>query len=340
VFDLLHFDGYDLKGVPLESRKELLNEALVPLERVRILESFAEVGEIAYQVAVDHEFEGIVAKRRASRYEAGKRSRQWLKVKGTRTDEFVIGGYSEGQGSRADTFGALLVGSYDDGGRLHYAAHVGSGFDQRLLRELRARLDTLRSDRSPFADQVPLKGRTTWVRPALVAELKYAQWTPDGRLRVPVFLRLRDDKTPSEARRPAIAPVPVAPAGEQLPLSESSDLDDAVSQLREAGPKFTLTVEQHEIGLTNLDKVLWPAIDAPPITKRDFLLYLARVSPYLLPHLRDRPLTLIRLPNGITGQRFFQKHAETRPASWRRWGSSRSTPVRRTSTSSATTWPR
>src|SRR5207253_6867867 len=121
VFDLLHFDGYDLRGTPLEHRKELLRQVLVADDLIRLIDAFPEVGDLAYRGALDHGFEGVVAKRKGSKYEAGKRSKLWLKVKGTTTDDFVIGGYSAGEGGRGDTFGAIMVGTYDAAGKLRYA---------------------------------------------------------------------------------------------------------------------------------------------------------------------------------------------------------------------------
>jgi bifunctional non-homologous end joining protein LigD len=140
AFDLLALDGYDLRAVPLEQRKAQLAATLSPGQRLRLVESFAGQGEALYQAAVEHGLEGVVAKRRDSRYESGKRSSAWLKIKAVNSDEFVIGGFTRGEGARADTFGALLVGFYDDGsGKLTYAGHVGSGFPERTLRDLLAR---------------------------------------------------------------------------------------------------------------------------------------------------------------------------------------------------------
>ncbi len=311
VFDLLHYDGWDLRGTPLEQRRAVLADVMKTSDDVRLLDAFPELGVIAYEAAVAHGFEGLVAKRRESRYEAGSRSRLWLKMKATQTDDFVVGGFSPGLGARRDTFGALLLGIYDDDGKLRYVGNVGSGFDQRTLRELRKLLDANRAERPPFAEPPPLKG-TTWVQPVLVAEVKYAQWTPDGRLRAPVFIGLRPDKEPREAQRPVIAPVPSIEreaAQAELPLHEEPRR--IVAELEGAGKELTIQVGEHQLALTNLDRILWPAHgDVPAVTKRALLTYYARVAPYLLPHLKDRPLTLIRLPDGINGVRFFQKHVE------------------------------
>jgi bifunctional non-homologous end joining protein LigD len=359
AFDLLYLDGYDLRSVPLERRKRLLEEQLgaAGFGRIVLLPHFEGDGEIAFHAAVEHGFEGVVAKRRGSAYETGRRSPRWLKVKGTSTEDFVIGAYSRGTGNRADTFGALLVGTIGANDQLEYVAHVGTGFDDRLLRELLAQLEPLQSPTCPFTVQPPLKGPTTWVQPVLVAEVKYDQRTPDGSIRSPVFVRLRPDKLPQEAMGSDAEPVEPAAvavltdesgteeavdrastpplhaetepetcagrgagseAGSPVPLdygagSLGTSTQDALDQLAQAGNNLLLEVGGQRIGLTNLDKELWPATERRALTKRDLIAYYAAMAPYLLPHLRDRPLTLIRLPNGIGGQRFYQKHGEELP---------------------------
>jgi bifunctional non-homologous end joining protein LigD len=208
VFDILYLDGHDLTAVPLEERRRLLRAALAPNETVRLVEPYSEDGEAAFRRAIEEGLEGVVAKRRGSRYEPGARSGAWLKVKGTTTDEFVIGGYTEGLRARAPTFGALLLGQYDEAGRLGYAGHVGTGFDRLTLHELKRRLDALRTERAPFAEEPALRVPVTWVRPELVAEVRFVEWTRDRRLRAPSFLRLREDKAPRDVKRAAVADAP------------------------------------------------------------------------------------------------------------------------------------
>jgi bifunctional non-homologous end joining protein LigD len=318
AFDLLYLDGYDVRGATVQQRRGLLQRLVLPSDRVRVLEYFEEDGEAAHEAALSHGLEGIIAKRRDSPYESGRRSRHWLKVKATRNDEFVIAGYTAGDGSRADTFGALLLGYYDDDGRLLFASHVGSGFDDRTLADLRKRLDGIRTDDCAFLEPPPLNAPATWVRPELVAEVKFAQWTEDGRLRAPVFLRLRDDKSPNEVRRSEVVPAPAPRAAPAEPPSNTlgAQVNEVLEQLGERKERLTLSVQGHEVPLNNLDKEFWPARegrrDLPEgrraLTKRDLIVYLATVSPYLLPHLRDRPLTLTRYPDGIIAEHFYQKH--------------------------------
>ena len=311
VFDILFLDGYDLSQVPLAQRKGMLGRVLRPSKQVRLLEHFEGDGEAIFRGAVAQGLEGIIAKRKDSIYQAGRRLSGWLKIKATRSDDFVVGGYTRGTGSRTRTFGSLLLGYYNDGGQLVPAGHVGTGFDERALTDLRKRLDAMATEDSPFAEMPELNAPTTWVRPEIVVEVAFTQWTRDGRLRAPVFLRLRDDKSPAQVH---LSPVISAPAS--VPPrkgSPSAGLEDAVAETLEqlGGPRHTLVIEVQgqRIELSNLDKELWPPLgDRRGLTKRDLLTYLARVSPYLLEHLRDRPLTLSRYPNGIYGEHFYQKH--------------------------------
>jgi bifunctional non-homologous end joining protein LigD len=308
VFDLLYAGGFDLTAAPLGQRKALLERMLLPSGRVRLLEHFEEEGEAAYDAAVAHGLEGIIAKRRDSAYEPGRRSRHWLKVKATLSDEFAVGGYSRGQGGRAETFGALLLGYYDEDSRLVYVGNVGSGFGDRTLAELRSRLDAIRVEESPFAEAPPEKTPATWVRPQFVVEVKFAQWTADGHLRAPVFLRLREDKPAKDVRPADVVPAPGIPTRKSA-APRPAEVESILEQLETKREKLTLTVEGHKLPLNNLDKVFWPTLgERSALTKRDLISYLARVSPYILPHLRDRPLSLTRYPDGIAGEHFYQKH--------------------------------
>jgi bifunctional non-homologous end joining protein LigD len=257
----------------------------------------------------------VIGKRAESRYETGKRSQSWLKVKPTVSGDFVIGGYTKGKGSRAP-LGSILVG-YWDKGKLRYASHVGSGFDDATLGQVKARLAALGAKSNPFDEEPELNAPTTWVEPKMVAEVSFQSWTEDGRLRAPVFVRLREDLDAKKIKRhsrvdgnPGTEAARNAPLG---PLGPRLHGDDIVAQLDAAKGDFTLVVEGHKIKLTNLNRVYWPAdpsLQQPALTKRDLLRYFAQVSPYILPHLADRPLTMIRMPSGIRGERFFQKHWE------------------------------
>ena len=313
VFDLLYLDGYDLRAVPLRERKALLQSRLLPKGDLRVVSHVEEHGRDLEAGARRLGFEGVVGKRADSRYEPGVRSRAWLKVKAVREQEFVVGGYTAGEGARRATFGALALGCYDDG-KLRYAGNVGSGFDERELAAVIERLKALSTEAPPFADAERVQGQARWVRPELVAAVKFAEWTQDGRLRAPVFLGLRDDIDPKQVRR-EVASATAWLATEDVngaaasPRTGAAEVAALLEQLANPKANFTIRVAGEEIKLTNLDKVFWPPFgEAPPLYKRDLVEYYVKVAPYLLPHLRDRPLTLTRYPNGVTARPFYQKH--------------------------------
>jgi DNA ligase D-like protein (predicted ligase) len=194
LFDLPRHDGEDLRNVPLRKRKARLRRALEFGGPVRFNpHRNGEHGEEMYREACKKGLEGVVAKRADSLYLSGGRSRDWLKLKCNAEQEFVIGGYTAPHGSRTE-FGALLVGYYDDGGTLRYAGKVGTGFDDHTLRTLGARMRELELDESPFERFKPIPPGTHWVRPELVGQIGFTEWTRDHRLRHPRFLGLRDDK--------------------------------------------------------------------------------------------------------------------------------------------------
>jgi len=197
LFDLLYFDGHDLRELPLRKRKSLLRRALAFAGPLRYTSHRNERGEEYFREACAKGWEGLIAKRADSRY-TSRRSGDWLKLKCSREQELVIGGYTPPQGSRK-RFGALLVGYYEDG-ELRYAGKVGTGFSERVLEDLGTRLERLRTDDSPFTgDGLPREAR--WVRPDLVGQFGFSEWTGEGKLRHPRYLGLRDDKRPREVRR-------------------------------------------------------------------------------------------------------------------------------------------
>ncbi|MBV8342959.1 MAG: non-homologous end-joining DNA ligase, partial [Gammaproteobacteria bacterium] len=321
-FDMLHFAGLNLRGASYADRRRYLSQCLMPSAHLQLVHASAQAEEL-YAAAVAHGFEGLVAKRLDSAYQAGQRSRAWLKLKTAESAEFLIGGYTRGKGGR-EPLGALLLG-YREGKKLRYAGHVGSGLDEALIGELLERSAKLERKDSPFAEKPPLHRPTTWLTPKLVAEVSFSEWTPAGALRAPVFVRLRDDIAPASVRRrkPGSAAPPAAAAATPVggtgsahatPEAAGSAADEAaavLAQLEHPANRMDLRVGAARISLTNLDRIYWPAAEGarqPPVSKRDFLRYLASVGRFMLPHLADRPLTMIRMPEGIGGERFFQKH--------------------------------
>jgi bifunctional non-homologous end joining protein LigD len=304
AFDLLHFAGVDLRRAPYADRRRYLAQCLLPSPLVQLVHA-ADDGVELYAAAVASGFEGVIGKCKQSKYEPGKRSASWLKVKSTTSEDFVIGGYTKGKGAR-ESLGAILVG-YWEGRDLRYASHVGSGFDSKSLAQVQARLEPLKRQTCPFAEKPELNGPTLWVEPQVAVEVKFQGWTGDGSLRAPVFLRTREDLDPKAVTRRTPAKA-----------SPSSEIDEVLSQIEKSKANATISVDGHAIKLTHLDRVYWPADPAlkqPALTKRALLRYLAQVSPFMLPHLAERPLTMIRMPDGIQGQRFYQKHwPQERPA--------------------------
>ncbi|MGP8035616.1 MAG: DNA ligase D [Steroidobacteraceae bacterium] len=314
-FDLLHFAGLNLRTAPYLARHRYLTQCLLPTAHVQLVHNSANAAEL-YRVALSHGFEGIVAKRIDSTYQPGKRSGAWLKIKATQSAEFVIGGYTRGKGAR-EPLGALLLGYYE-GKALRYAGHVGSGLDDAVIAQLKPLCEKLERKNSPFTGEVELHRPTTWLEPKLVAEVTYSEWTPAGSLRAPVFVRLRADIAPrsvrkTDGRRAAADPAAGAGAAASGAVSATDEVAAILAQLDNRANRIDLQVGAARIRLTNLDRVYWPAPAGKrqaPVTKRDLLRYLARVGRFMLPHLADRPLTMIRMPEGINGERFFQKHWE------------------------------
>jgi bifunctional non-homologous end joining protein LigD len=297
LFDLLYLDGYDLRGVPLEERKRLLNSIVSATEQIRISDAFDTDGKEMFEAAQKMGLEGILAKDRRSTYESG-RSTRWLKLKVQNEQEFVIAGFTKGE---RDYFGALILAASENGGFRH-VGQVGTGFDHKQMKAIYQKLEPLITKSNPLVNKPRIKD-ATWVRPELVCEVRFLESTKEGMLRAPVFVGLRDDKSAREAVREE----PVEPP-EALPEPQPDQLDLS-------GQEATVEVDGHRLKLTNLDKVFFPK---DGWKKRDLLAFYDRVSPWLLPHLKDRPLSLKRYPNGITEEYFFQKNAPSHFPEWLR----------------------
>jgi bifunctional non-homologous end joining protein LigD len=301
-FDCLALAGHDLRGLPLAQRQELLARVLPPIGPVQRVDHVLEHGPAFFDAANELGLEGIVAKKLTSRYE-GRRSAEWLKIKCQKRQEFVIGGMTEGQGTRAG-FGALHVGLYEDG-QLVYVTKVGTGFDDATIAAVTRALAPLKRATSPFAVRSPADKGSTWVEPRLVCEVRYTEWTRDGGLRHPTFLGLRTDVRPEDCRKEeavALAPEPddvAAPAPAPAAAKGAPRPSAAVPAAR-------------QVSLTNLKKVFWPN----GTTKGDLIAYYDAVAPLMLRYLRDRPAVLTRYPDGIEGKSFFQKDAPVYVPDW------------------------
>jgi bifunctional non-homologous end joining protein LigD len=303
-FDALALDGHDLRQVPLVERKASLALALPPRGVLSYGQHVVEQGEAFYEAAAEQHLEGIVAKRADSRYE-GRRSRDWLKIKCQKRQEFVIGGYTDPQGSRG-YFGALHLGLYD-GDRLVYVSKVGTGFDEKTLKLLWDRLTPLARPTSPFAIGTPNGRGHHWVEPQLVAEVRFTEWTADGGLRHPAFLGLRDDKRAGECRREAPLALGGPPAPEPSPADSTRRRPNPGELGGGADPP------ESRVKISNPAKVFWPE---DGYTKTDLVTYYETVMPWLGPYLKDRPVVLTRYPDGIRGKSFFQKDAPEFVPDW------------------------
>jgi bifunctional non-homologous end joining protein LigD len=323
AFDLLYLDGYDLRKASLLDRKAALGQVVGPAKgTIRYSDHVTGDGEAFYRQACDFSLEGIIAKRGDLPYHGG-RNKDWLKIKCLKRQEFVIVGFTDPEGSRVG-FGALWL-AVNEGGKLVSAGKVGTGFNDQLLRGLRKRLDKMVVPKPAFEN--PPRGaearRSHWVRPELVAEVAFTEWTRDGILRHPAFQGLREDKDPRDVvhERPQDLPDEAEPEKAAKKSAKTSAKKTAARPAMKKGPKPPLhpapeekplpsagkkkEVEISGVRFSNPDKVLFPE---EGVTKRDLGVYYSRIADWILPHIKDRPLTIVRCPEGRTKQCFYQKH--------------------------------
>ncbi len=360
IFDLLYLDGHNLMARPYAERREHLEDLGLSGPAWRVPAAHPGHGRQLLNATGAQGLEGIVAKRLDSRYEPGRRTGAWIKIKHLRRQELVIGGWIPGEGRRTDSIGALLMGHYEGDGdarRLRYAGRVGTGFTERTLDQLRERLAPLRSHVAPFSPVPKLPRNTEFVDPELVAEVEFREWTSDGVMRAPSYKGLRDDRpaikvvredgpmpasenatsenatsedaTSEDATsRPATPPGAAGPGAGHDPRAGAEgggkggakpgagpvtpqELFDEVQTLPDGG--LAVLADGRRLKLSNWDKVLFPQAG---FTKGDLIAYYARIAPAVLPHLRDRPLTLKRYPNGVHEQYFYEKQSPSHRPEW------------------------
>jgi bifunctional non-homologous end joining protein LigD len=317
AFDLLQVGRRSLCGQPLLERRAALETLFsrTGSTSLRISDMVKGDGRALFQQAMEQGWEGLIAKHAASRYKPGKRTPDWRKLTIVNEQEFVIGGWTEPRNTRTH-FGALLLGVYDDDGKFIYVAHTGTGFNERELDKLWRLLKPLETKDSPFAAKPKTNERPHWVKPTLVAQIKFTEWTADGNLRHPVYLGLRDDKTPESVRREQKQRVSTASldARNPEPRASSPDARSAIEQLRaleDARKDGVIELPGGaRVSVTNLHKVFWPKLK---ITKGDLFRYYVEVAPVLLPAVADRPLVMKRMPNGVGGPQFYQHRATDTP---------------------------
>ncbi|RYY64088.1 MAG: DNA ligase D, partial [Chitinophagaceae bacterium] len=288
LFDILSLDGKDVKQLPLTDRKQLLKKLLSGRKdpSLQYNDHIIGSGKKYFEAATKKNLEGVIAKKATSEYSLGIRSKEWLKIKNRTSMEAVIAGYTAPQNSRKH-FGSLILGEYV-GKELKYLGHTGTGFTEKALEELWDKMQPLVVTKSPFKEKVKVNMPVSWVKPALVAEIFYAELTDDGILRHSAFKGLRIDKKLSDVKKTNNA-------------SENNSKDNIVK------------VEGKTLTLTNLSKLYWPK---EKITKGDLIAYYDSMADYILPYLKDRPLSLKRNPNGILDAGFYHKDAGEQAPAW------------------------
>ena len=291
LFDVPYFDGHDLRELPLVDRRGLLEKLLAKKksDKVRFSAEFGDKPDELVVAACKIGLEGVIGKRRDARY-VSRRSPDWIKLKCGLRQEFVIGGFTDPKGSRTG-IGSLLLGTYDDEGVLRYAGNVGSGFNHSSLASIAERLEKLRSDESPFPPRAVPGRKHHWVKPVLVAEVSFSEWTSAGAVRHPVFQGLREDKPAKGITREK---------AQHMSEATPKDKEDPVA----APGKLPASMK-----ITNGDRVIDKESGA---TKLDLIRYYALVGDLMMEHLKGRPVSLVRAPEGVGGELFFQKHADVR----------------------------
>ena len=306
VFDLLWLNGHSTEELPLLQRKELLKEALVETDVIKYCDHIPEKGIDFFNQMKKMQLEGMIAKKASSLYTENHRTTDWLKIKFTNTEEAIICGFTEPRGSRK-SFGALILGKYIDG-NLVYCGHTGTGFNKESLNQMHERLKKLIVKTSPFEKKPKTNMPVTWTKPELVCEIKFSEITKDGIYRHPVFVTLREDKNPEEISDSINK---ISQINENPKEMKAKDAPKKSTQPDEKEKEITLN--RHTVKLTNQDKIYFPK---DGITKGDVIEYYQSVAEYILPYLKNRPLSLNRFPNGIEEQGFYQKDAGDHMPDW------------------------
>jgi bifunctional non-homologous end joining protein LigD len=302
-FDILYLDGINLQGLPFLERRKILSDVVAKENaRIKISHFIEEKGKEVFDKTRSMGLEGLVAKHKTSTYKQGIRSREWLKIKHIKTQDCVVIGYTEGEGNRKNYFGSLLLAAYDNNSKLRFVGHTGSGFDFVQLDEIYKKLKAMRIEKCPI-DYVPYTNRDpTWIRPKLVAEIKFSDWTEEKIMRAPIFLRFREDKAPKDCFIEGEKPI-------EKVLEEPLKEEELKPQKENSVIKQANSDSAYYSTFSNLEKVFWDKNSThPQLTKKDLIKYYDKISSYIIPHLKDRPLSLSRYPNGIKGKSFYHKN--------------------------------
>ena len=339
LFDVLWLDGYNLMDLPLVERREILKQIVPEEGNIRLSENFNVSGKEFFQVADKLGLEGIIAKEAESNYTPDIRTKSWLKIKTSERHEAIICGYTLNEGS-AKQFSALILGVYE-GDELKFIGQVGTGFADKLQKEIKKKLKPLVTKKCPFnvVPEInkpsrfrpkPPKAEVNWVRPELVCEVSYTELTADGIMRHPSFEGLRIDKDPEEVKQsesPKVRKSESQKVNKTKKLENSSGLTDLRTSGLLKGPKGkerktllnpneetqTKTINGRDLKFTNLSKIYWPK---EMISKRDMINYYYQMAPYIIPYMKDRPQSLNRYPNGVNGPSFYQKNVAGKVEKW------------------------
>ncbi|HEX2543464.1 MAG TPA: DNA ligase D [Ramlibacter sp.] len=305
LFDVPYCAGHDLRDVPLVERRAVLQRIVErkPHDNVRFSAVFDVPAQKMLDSACQLGLEGVIAKRRDSPYVC-RRSSDWIKLKCKLRQEFVIGGWTDPKGSRTG-IGSLLLGVHEDDGKLRYAGNVGTGFNEATLRDLRQRLDAVAQERKPFEGGTGIPRDAHWVKPELVCEVSFGEWTRDGKIRHSVFHGLRTDKPPEAIGREPVVHAPLEEKPAARPRKASKPAAPPPPPAAAAAPPGSILPPG--LRISNPDRV----VDAQSgITKIELVRYYALVAPLMMVHLEGRPIAMVRAPDGIEGQLFFQKHLD------------------------------
>jgi bifunctional non-homologous end joining protein LigD len=309
AFDLLWLDGKSLIDLSVLERKELLSKFLPVSDSIKFSDHF-EDGLALFDHMKELEMEGIVAKKKKSIYRPGIRSNDWLKIQTSRREEFVVGGWSESISGRP--FRSLVFGSYK-GGKLHYVGHAGLGFKDTEMPKILARLKKIEIKKTPFVNEVDVESKVHWVKPELIIEVKYTGFTRIGKIRKPaIFLGFREDKKPQEITNEITEPTVVQKKEDkQTRIQTSEDSNWKIIERQKVSSEDTINIEGKPVRIINVEKKLWD-----DITKADLIRYYHSVSEYILPHLKDRPLSLHIKHIAPTVQGMYIKDMEGRQPEW------------------------
>ncbi len=320
VFDCLRYDGKDITDLSLLERKKYAEKAIPKSNIILYSDHIEKEGEKFFNEIIKIDgLEGMMAKRAESTYDEGRRTKSWLKIKLVNTQEAVIAGYTAPREGRK-YFGALVLGVYEKK-KLRYIGHSGTGFTDKGLKELHAKMQPLIIDDSPFDEKVPVNAKVTWIQPELVCNVKFSELTDEGIMRHPVFMGMRIDK---EAEEVDHVDVPVKTkktvaktTSKKEPLKKvaarkaGKEKSDDIGTSKEK--ERTVTLNGHELKLTNQTKIFWPE---EGYTKGDVINYYNKIADYILPYLKDRPQSLKRNPGGIEDKGFYHKDAGDKAPSW------------------------